>query len=201
MGKGRVSPAKGRIMFWFLVPLIIGLALAGASAFTAAFSRRWGAAGGRIATFVLRNLLGIPLWVFGFILAWIAPAGWVLDPGRITAALGLLLIITGAIPVIWGHIELGLRTHMPSIKDTLVSSGMYAYVRHPIYAGGILVLAGLFLLKPSLTVLIASAVVIAWALIQARLEEIDLMERMPDYKVYMERVPRFIPRLRRRVKP
>lgn len=161
-------------MFWFLIPLIIGLALAGASAFTAAFSRRWGAAGGRMATFILRNILGIPLWFFGFILAWVSPARPVFEPGSITAAIGLFLIIIGAIPVIWGHIELGLRTHMPSIKDTLISSGLYAYVRHPIYAGGILVLAGLFLLKPTLTVLIACAVVIVWAIVQARLEEIDL---------------------------
>lgn len=184
-------------MFWFLIPLIIGLALAGASAFTAAFSMRWGEAGGRTATFILRNLLGIPLWLFGFILAWVAPARPVFEPGRITAGIGLFLIIAGAVPVVWGHIELGLRTHMPSIKDTLISNGLYAYVRHPIYVGGILVLAGLFFLKPSFTVLIASAIVIVWAVLQARLEEIDLLERMPDYKAYMERVPRFIPRLRR----
>jgi len=184
-------------MFRFLVPLIIGLALAGLSAFTAAFSRRWGAGGGRRATFILRNLLGIPLWFYGFFLAWVAPARWVIRPDPITAAIALFLVIAGAIPVIWGHVELGFRTHMPSIKDTLISSGMYAYVRHPIYAGGILVLAGLFFLKPSLTVLIASAIVIVWAVVQARLEEIDLVERMPDYRAYMERVPRFIPRLRR----
>lgn len=184
-------------MFWFLIPLIIGLALAGASAFTSAFSNRWGEAGGRTATFILRNLLGIPLWFFGFILAWVAPARPILEPGPVTAAIGLFLIIIGAIPVIRGHIELGLRTHMPSIKDTLISSGLYAHIRHPIYAGGILLLAGLFLLKPTLTVLIASAVVMVWAIIQARLEEIDLLERMPDYKAYMERVPRFMPRIRR----
>ncbi len=184
-------------MFWFLIPLVIGLLLAGASAFTAVFSKRWGAAGGRTATFILRNLLGIPLWCLGFILAWFAPARWVFEPGPVTTAIGLLLIIIGAIPVVWGHIELGLRTHMPSIKDTLVSTGLYARVRHPIYAGGILVLAGLILLKPAVTVLIASAFVMVWAVIQARLEEIDLLERMPDYRAYMERVPRFIPRLRR----
>ncbi len=184
-------------MFRFLVPLVIGLILAGASAFTAAFSRRWGAAGGRTTTFILRNILGIPLWFYGFFLAWVVPAPWIFEPGPVTAGIGLLLIVIGAIPVIWGHIELGLRTHMPSVKDTLISSGPYAYVRHPIYAGGILVLAGLFFLKPSLTVLIASAIVMVWAVVQARLEEIDLLERMPDYRAYMERVPRFIPRLRR----
>src|SRR3972149_520246 len=166
-------------MFWFLVPLVIGLILVGASAFTAAFSRRWGAAWGRAATFILRNLLGIPLWLYGFFLAWVAPARWIFELGPVTAAIGLLLIVIGAIPVVWGHIELGLRTHMPSVKDTLISSGLYAYVRHPIYAGGILMLAGIFLLKPSLTVLIASAIVIVWAVVQARLEEIDLVERMP----------------------
>jgi protein-S-isoprenylcysteine O-methyltransferase Ste14 len=59
-------------------------------------------------------------------------------------------------------------------------------------------LVGLFLLLPTLTVLVACALGVVWAMIQARLEEVDLVERLPDYKEYMQRVPRFVPRLRQR---
>ncbi len=41
--------------------IITGFALVGASAFTSTYSRLWGEKGGRWATIILRNLLGIPL--------------------------------------------------------------------------------------------------------------------------------------------
>ena len=122
--------------------IVAGFALVGASAFTAAFSRWWGERGGQMATIVLRNLLGIPLWFTGFVLAWLEPSPFLFDSNITFKLIGLFLIILGSIPFIWGHIELGWRTHMPSVKDTLVRHGLYAYVRHPIYAGGFLIIIG-----------------------------------------------------------
>ncbi|MBI2757392.1 MAG: hypothetical protein HYX49_01795 [Chloroflexi bacterium] len=181
----------------FLIPLILGFALFGASAFTTAYSRRFGARGGTIVTAVLRNLLGIPLWVIGYIWAWRVLSPQIFVPGAITAIVGWILIVAGAAPLLVGHLYVGMRSHFPSVKDTLVRNGLYAYVRHPIYAGGLLMLPGLVLLRPTLTVLIASVAAIIWVFIQARLEEIDLIQRIPEYKDYMREVPRFIPRLRR----
>lgn len=85
---------------------------------------------------------------------------------------------------------------MPSVKDTLVRTGMYAYVRHPIYGGGLLVFGGLALLRPTLPVLVASTLGIGSAILQAVLEEVDLVQRLPAYRKYMREVPRFFPRLR-----
>lgn len=178
--------------------IITGFALVGASAFTAAFSRWWGEKGGQMATIIFRNLLGIPLWFTGFVLAWLEPSPFLFNPGLWTQPLSVLLIIAGAIPFIWGHIELGWRTHMPSVKDTLVRRGLYAHVRHPIYAGGFLLLAGIALIRPTYSFAIACIMGEVWLMIQARLEEIDLLQRMPDYRQYMKEAPRFIPRIRRR---
>src|SRR3972149_10254993 len=72
----------------FLFPLVLGFALGGASAFTAAFSRRWGERRGQMATMILRNALGIPLWIFGYILAWRAAAPFLFVPRRGGAAAG-----------------------------------------------------------------------------------------------------------------
>lgn len=178
--------------------IVIGFALVGASAFTALYSRWWGERGGQMATIVLRNLLGIPLWFTGFVLAWLAPSPFLFNPYKLVTFIGWSLIVAGSIPVIWGHIELGWRTHMPSVKDTLVQHGLYAYVRHPIYAGGMLILAGLVLIRPTLAFVLACVLGIVWLIVQTRLEEIDLLQRMPDYKEYMKQVPRFVPRLWRR---
>lgn len=177
--------------------IITGFALVGASAFTAAYSRWWGEKGGQWATIILRNLVGIPFWITGFVLAWIEPSPLLFNSDIASKLTGLSLIILGSIPFIWGHIELGWRTHMPSVKDTLVQQGLYAYVRHPVYTGGFAILAGLALIRPTSAFVIACMLGFIWLIVQARLEEIDLIQRMPDYKDYMKRVPRFLPRFRR----
>lgn len=128
----------------------------------------------------------------------LAAAPLLFIPNTASQALGWLLITAGAVPVIWGHLVLGWRTHMPSVRDTLVRHGLYAHVRHPIYAGALLIFIGLALLRPTSTVVLASAVGLGWAIVQARLEELDLLQRLPAYREYMEQVPRFVPRLRRR---
>ncbi|GAB4577413.1 MAG: isoprenylcysteine carboxylmethyltransferase family protein [Anaerolineales bacterium] len=183
-------------MYLFLIPLLLGFAFTGASAFTAAYSRRFGEAGGSIVTAVLRNVIGIPLWIVGYVWAWQIPSPRVFSPNSLLATLGWIFIIAGSALLIIGHIYVGMRSHLPSVRDTLVRHGLYAYVRHPIYASGLLILPGLVLLRPSLTVLVVSAIVLAWLYVQARLEEIDLIQRLPQYHDYMRDVPRFIPRLR-----
>ena len=81
---------------------------------------------------------------------------------------------------------------MPSVRDTLVRHGLYARVRHPIYSGMMLVLVGLALLRPTATVVLACALgFLCMLIVQARLEELDLVQRLPAYREYMERVPRF----------
>ena len=185
-------------MYLFLIPLILGFGLAGASAFTAFYSRIWGVKGGQWVTIILRNILGIPLWFLGFILGWREEARWLWTPGIETLAWSWLLMIAGSLPVAWGHLKLGWRTHMPSIQDSLVRDWLYGYVRHPIYAGGFLIFAGLALLKPTYTVVLACGFGIIWLIVQARLEEIDLIQRLPAYSDYMKEVPRFVPRLQKR---
>ncbi len=185
-------------MHLFLLPLLLGFVLTGASAFTTAYSHRWGERGGRLATIILRNLLGIPLSFIGFVMAWQQPAPLLFNPGTMIRASGWLLIIIGSVPVILGHLVLGWRTHMPSVRDTLVRHGLYAYVRHPIYGGGLLIMVGLALLRPTSAFALACALWLVFFIVQARLEEIDLLQRLPAYRDYMERVPRFVPRLRKR---
>jgi protein-S-isoprenylcysteine O-methyltransferase Ste14 len=98
--------------------------------------------------------------------------------------------------VLWGHLQLGWRTHLPSLGDTLVRDGLYARVRHPIYSGMMLVCVGLALLRPTATVVLACALGCLWLIVQARLEELDLVQRLPAYREYMAQVPRFVPRVR-----
>jgi protein-S-isoprenylcysteine O-methyltransferase Ste14 len=171
----------------------MGFVFAGSSAFTAVFSRLWGINGGRLATSILRNMLGIPLYGYGLVLAWCETALLIFDLAAVGQGLGWLLVITGAIAVIAGHLQLGWRTHMPSMNDALMDNGLYTYVRHPIYAGGLIVFIGLTLVHFTAPWLLASILSILFFIVMAKLEEVDLLQRMPKYHEYMVRVPSFLP--------
>jgi protein-S-isoprenylcysteine O-methyltransferase Ste14 len=180
----------------FLIPLLLGFTFNSASAFTAAFSRRWGAKHGQWVTFVLRSLLGIPLWVIGLGLAVRSPSPVLFAAPALLEALGWVLLAAGCGVQLLALASLRGRAAKPSMADALVEEGVYRHIRHPIYAGLLLEFAALILMKPSRTVALACALGILWALLQARLEEVDLLQRMPAYREYLARVPGFMPRFR-----
>jgi protein-S-isoprenylcysteine O-methyltransferase Ste14 len=133
----------------FLILLLPGFTLNAASAFTAAYSRRWGERGGRWASFILRNILGIPVWAMGLGLAVQTPSAKLVASTFITNAVGWLLIAAGGVVILWALGPLGKRSVAPSVRDTVVTHGAYARVRHPIHSGTFLEFVGLWLLRPT----------------------------------------------------
>ena len=95
----------------------------------------------------------------------------------------------------------GVRTVFGEKRSTpaVIRKGVFGMVRHPIYLGEILLYLGLFARHMSLAalgVLIAVAVFLHYI---SRYEEKLLVERFgKDYQDYMQSVPMWIPRLRRR---
>jgi protein-S-isoprenylcysteine O-methyltransferase Ste14 len=102
---------------------------------------------------------------------------------------GVVIAIAGGVVIASAARALGSGlTPFPSPADDaeLVESGPYAVVRHPIYSGGILFLAGISLAL-SWWALVGTAVLTAvWAL-KARVEERLLAARYPGYAEYCER--------------
>jgi protein-S-isoprenylcysteine O-methyltransferase Ste14 len=182
----------------YLLPLLLGFIFNLASAFTATFSRRWGEQRGSLATFILRNILGIPVWALGYALAFGTPSPWLWPPRPLIIVLGWIFLAGGGLIIGAALLAIRARAAKPSARDSLVQEGLYARVRHPIHSGMFLELVGLFLLRPTRAVTLACAVGIVWVFIQTRFEEFDLLQRLPDYRPYMARVPRFLPRLRAR---
>src|SRR3972149_12110352 len=85
----------------FLIPLLLGCIFDSASAFTAAYSRRWGAQRGQWVTFVLRNVLGIPLWVIGIGVAVRSPSPVLFAaPVLLEALRWVVLAAGGVVPVL-----------------------------------------------------------------------------------------------------
>lgn len=115
------------------------------------------------------------------------------DPVRIRR-LGWLLAAAGIGVAGWGARSLG-RSLTPGTEPlpgaALVTTGAYAHVRHPIYTGVVLGLAGYTLIWSNWTLaLLVGLVALAYFDAKARVEERWLLARHPEYAAYMRHVRR-----------
>jgi protein-S-isoprenylcysteine O-methyltransferase Ste14 len=146
-------------------------------------------------------LFGGPGPIGFYIPAWIT--GWHIPPdGRAwRIPLGCLLIAFGLIPLfesILRFVRVGHGTLSPTHPtETLVVSGLYRYVRNPMYVGVLTLLLGqiiLFLNKPLAEY--AVCVLIGFNLFVLLHEEPTLRARYAEqYVEFCRNVPRWIPRL------
>ncbi|MHC5061422.1 MAG: methyltransferase family protein [Planctomycetota bacterium] len=94
---------------------------------------------------------------------------------------------------------------MPISKHnkSLITHGVYSYVRHPRYAAAVFLIYPAFaLLAHSFLCLISTLAAYVIFRLSAVLEERKLIDVFgPDYKDYMKETPGFIPRIRRRQAP
>jgi protein-S-isoprenylcysteine O-methyltransferase Ste14 len=127
--------------------------------------------------------------------------GSVLDRPLLAAVLataGLALIVIGLVLRVLAR---GWKAE--NSRGHLVTSGLYAYIRHPLYTASFLIGLGLCLILGDLVVLAVYLPLYAavHALVIRREERWMAHHWGDDYRRYTERVPRFLPypgRLRRR---
>ena len=120
------------------------------------------------------------------------PAPW----ATAAIALGVVLGLVGGILTLAGAVQLGSNlTPFPRPKTdaTLIRSGAYGIVRHPIYGGLILMSFGWALfVRGDLTLLYALALLVLLDA-KARREERWLIVKFGNYSDYKRRVRRLIP--------
>ncbi|MGB7208311.1 MAG: isoprenylcysteine carboxylmethyltransferase family protein [Pyrinomonadaceae bacterium] len=110
---------------------------------------------------------------------------------------GVAIYTIGLLTAIAARFQLGdnwanIETGQVLSRQEIVAKGVYAYVRHPIYIGDLLLLLGLELAVNSwlvLGVLILAPIV----MLKAIKEERMLAGELPGYDAYCERSKRFIP--------
>lgn len=74
--------------------------------------------------------------------------------------------------------------------SSIVDSGIYGIVRHPMYLGGMIMFLSHFFLGQNLIVALGTIVAVVCCLIILSDEEQNLEKFGDDYRRYMERVPR-----------
>jgi protein-S-isoprenylcysteine O-methyltransferase Ste14 len=121
---------------------------------------------------------------------------WPFPLPRLADALGVLLLLAGGALFLGSLVRLGpslTALPYPKPEGELVERGPYALVRHPIYAGGILVSVGWALVVHGWLTLAYAAVLFLFFDLKARREERWLIERYPGYRDYRRRVRKFVP--------
>lgn len=122
---------------------------------------------------------------------WNELIGWKGDPHLSPFHVGSELLILGGILLLWSSWRVLLAAQK---AGEVATTGPYAYIRHPQYAGFILVMLGFFVQWP--TIITALMLPILWVLYfrLAISEERDSVKRFgPAYVRYAEHTPRFIP--------
>ncbi|MGH7233891.1 MAG: methyltransferase family protein [Candidatus Saccharimonadales bacterium] len=109
---------------------------------------------------------------------------------------GFIIFLLGLIVAIWARISLGKNWGMPMTlkqKPELVTSGPYAYVRHPIYSGILLAVFGC-VISSSLFWLIIFAFAGTYFIYSAVVEERLMTKQFPGvYPDYSRRTKMLVP--------
>lgn len=134
---------------------------------------------------------------FGLIAGLIVlPSGELWSRGGITVALAVVLIGGGIVVAGLAGIRLGpALTPSPIPKEgaDLVTTGVYRFVRHPIYTGVLLAALGLVALGASVAHVVGAIGLFAVLSLKAVAEEAMLAERHRNYDEYRQKSGRIIP--------
>jgi protein-S-isoprenylcysteine O-methyltransferase Ste14 len=118
------------------------------------------------------------------------------DPTTLRLA-GGLLFATGLALAITARFQLGrqwsdIESSSVGADHKIIEYGVYRFIRHPIYTGDVLLIAGLELALNSWLVLAVIPLALG-VFLKARSEEQELAHRLSGYHEYQSRTKRFLP--------
>jgi protein-S-isoprenylcysteine O-methyltransferase Ste14 len=154
--------------------------------------RKWGQSGEWyvIIQFMLFALLFLSPFLVPDLVEWSKP--W----DTIGIVLGIILGLIGALLILAGILNLGPNlTAVPYPKEdgSLVESGVFRIVRHPIYCGIIFGSFGWGFMNNSLLTLLLGMVLFIFFDVKSRREEQWLCHKYSNYAAYQLRVSKLIP--------
>ena len=126
------------------------------------------------------------------------PAGDLWKVAGLMNAVALFLVGGGLGLGAWAILSFGAGvtpSPVPAAKATLVTSGPFRWVRHPMYTGVMAIAAGITLRTASWTALILLVAIVIFFEVKARWEEARLLDRYAGYLAYRRTTGRFVPRV------
>jgi len=132
-----------------------------------------------------------------FILVLINFRIWFKDPFSINQIISWILLLISLFPAISGFLLLGRRGKPENnFENTtvLVKTGLYKYIRHPLYASLFFLGTGVMMKDPGYLQIITGSVNLLAVYFTARIEEKEMLTRFGDsYLEYMKETKMFIP--------
>jgi protein-S-isoprenylcysteine O-methyltransferase Ste14 len=149
-----------------------------------------------LTIYLLAPLLGLSPWAFGLHESHL----WAFALDRLgllplhlgvylvmVVSMGLIAIGVSLVAVGWATVYRG--------RETLVTGGIYGYLRHPLYLGLILIILALNIQWPTLPTLLMAPVLIGMYVRLAQREDKELaMAFGPAFAAYVAKTPAFRPR-------
>ncbi len=122
---------------------------------------------------------------------------WFTDPFSPIHIISWILLILSAYVGIEGYLllkRMGKSEESFENTSVLVKSGLYRYIRHPLYLSVFLFGIGIMFKDPRQTRLILGAVILVAVYFTARIEEKEMTAKFGDeYRKYMKETKMFIP--------
>ena len=111
----------------------------------------------------------------------------------------ILIFSLGVFLGVWAikHNEIGNFNIQPKLKDgsKLITSGIYSYIRHPMYSSVIVMMLAFLLSTPSLEEGLLFVLLLVVLFFKAKREEYLWIQEHPAYKEYQKKTKFFIPYL------
>jgi protein-S-isoprenylcysteine O-methyltransferase Ste14 len=143
----------------------------------------------------------LSVWAWALYLTFGIVAGAIYQPFAIQLAagwriLGLVAVVAGVLLSLWGMFEFRSLARISALEESrLVTTGIYAHVRHPQHAGLLVAAFGLAIAGQTVAGLLTAVVFLLWSLVQTRLEDRRLILLFGDEaRRYIAAVPRYVPR-------
>jgi protein-S-isoprenylcysteine O-methyltransferase Ste14 len=132
-----------------------------------------------------------------FILFLLNYRAWLVEPFSTIHIISWLLLIASVYIALAGYLLLKVRGN-PTVnfEDTsvIVKSGIYGYIRHPLYLSLFMLGTGIILKDPGAFQIILGIVNLISLLVTALIEEAEMLSKFGDqYRVYMNETKMFIP--------
>jgi protein-S-isoprenylcysteine O-methyltransferase Ste14 len=124
--------------------------------------------------------------------------GIILNTGNSLFTIKSLLITAPAILLaVWAIVAMRKSrfriSPIPAPDASLVISGPYQFIRHPMYSAILLFVTGLLVIHYNTAQLIAALLLALVLLVKSKWEEIMLINKFPEYKAYMRHTKSIIP--------
>lgn len=127
---------------------------------------------------------------------WRGWPAWPFPGGQPAGILGAAMMVVGLAVAVWGGVMHGAGLQAlpyPPEGGTLLHTGPYRFVRHPIYSGAVFIAFGWAIWRHGWLTLVYAALLFLLFDAKARREERWLVEKFPSYAGYQRRVRKLVP--------